>query len=76
MNIERGGPGDRLRTKRVSTLKSATFWYHREMAEGAMGGGCTCKAKFIGGYLKDVKRIAKADGRGGRSAKDQPMKRL
>jgi hypothetical protein len=38
MNTERGGPGGRLRMNRVSTLKSANFWYHREMAEGAMGG--------------------------------------
>jgi hypothetical protein len=53
MNTERGGPGGRLRMNRVSTLNSANFWYHREMAEGAMGEGRTFRIKLMGGYLRE-----------------------
>jgi len=57
MNTERGGPGGRLRTKRVSTLNAANFWYHREMAEGAMGSGeRTFRTKFTGLLERKVKR--------------------
>jgi hypothetical protein len=39
MNTERGGPGGCFWEKRDSTLNAATFWYHREKAEGAMRTG-------------------------------------